>query len=542
MNRTLDEVRSLVAEALAPGRFAGAMALTQRHGVETVRWEVFQGRLVDEAHTREERTFETWDVGEGDGPAVLSAKLDVEAGRLHVVRGVECYAWEGYDSGGGVFLSRERRKWTRELIATLAVDDDELREELAAALGRAVTGTRLPLTPVETPLAAFSFGRLWYRGAKGELEFTLRSRPVEEVAAWCQERYTPAGLARELRRTFLDVSLSPYTGFVADVLRLLALLEERSFLTPDAVVDFEGWLLRLVCRHLTAYDLVTFHHRGANYPDALLLDAVLTDYLTRLDREPRLFVSDPLRRRALRQAYVVRRQYQLLPVPDLPTSPGEHALVYPDEYGRVPEEQILQPARRKRRLFEGDPLDERLTIHNQMALDLSLVDLVTAPEIEELGTGVVLDRPFGGAKSAIEPDATPLLASVGYSRSVAAARLRLLGVRGDCPTLPGVPLSAIGGPVRPGTLSLSDAARSMPDAVFRATLAGSLRALARRCPLPDGVVLVARSATGPGLIAYDASYQPVVTIEPRLEAGYTHRRGEEWPAAGVRVTPGLAAG
>ena len=56
-------------------------------------------------------------------------------------------------------------------------------------------------------------------------------------------------------------------------------------------MDFLGWLLRQIGRHLTAYDLVTFHHRGANYPDALVLDAVLKAYLARIEREPELFLD-----------------------------------------------------------------------------------------------------------------------------------------------------------------------------------------------------------------------------------------------------------
>ena len=39
---------------------------------------------------------------------------------------------------------------------------DTLAAELESALGRAIIGARLPLTPVETPLPAFSFGQLAY--------------------------------------------------------------------------------------------------------------------------------------------------------------------------------------------------------------------------------------------------------------------------------------------------------------------------------------------------------------------------------------------
>ena len=60
------------------------------------------------------------------------------------------------------------------------------------------------------------------------------------------------------------------------------------------------WLLRQLGRHLTAYDLVTFHHRGANYPDALLLDDLLRRYLLRIERTPELFVGDAHRLRRFR--------------------------------------------------------------------------------------------------------------------------------------------------------------------------------------------------------------------------------------------------
>ena len=38
---------------------------------------------------------------------------------VFIVRGLECWVWEGYDSGGGVFLSRESRKWVREFVASI---------------------------------------------------------------------------------------------------------------------------------------------------------------------------------------------------------------------------------------------------------------------------------------------------------------------------------------------------------------------------------------------------------------------------------------
>ena len=113
-------------------------------------WEVFQGRLLDPAHTRQRRTFEAWNVyqltDEGrSGEPLLSLKWDHDANQIHVVRGLDSYVHEGYDAGGGVFLSRERRKWVRELVGTVELarfrDLEELRDELICLLFNAVVGT-----------------------------------------------------------------------------------------------------------------------------------------------------------------------------------------------------------------------------------------------------------------------------------------------------------------------------------------------------------------------------------------------------------------
>src|SRR5207248_309459 len=118
------------------------------------------------------KTFESWnlyqmtDTGRSAEP-VLSLKLDAEAGEVHVVRSIDSYAWEGYDAGGNVYLSREVRKWVRELVGTVKLHEfgtiNELRDELVCQLFHAVVGTsRLPLASVETPLPQFSFGELFY--------------------------------------------------------------------------------------------------------------------------------------------------------------------------------------------------------------------------------------------------------------------------------------------------------------------------------------------------------------------------------------------
>src|SRR5262249_23038714 len=162
-----------------------------------------------------------------------------------------------------------------------------------------------------------------------------------------------------------------------------------------------GYMLRQNARHLTAYDLITFHHRGANYPDALLLGTVLKEYLTLMEGRPELLLparmDDPsyrkrkqLRRRALRQAWLLRRMYEGLPVPDAPTSPGENSRVLPVPFERVPEEQILQTGRRTKRLFEGEPLvfpGER----SREIMQHCIADLQHREELQELGMAIFLD-------------------------------------------------------------------------------------------------------------------------------------------------------
>jgi hypothetical protein len=362
-----------------------------------------------------------------------------------------------------------------------------------------------------------------------------------------------------LRKLFNEVSLSPWTDFAEKVLYLLSLLQRDGTLTPLQVLDFEGWLLRQLGRHLTAYDLVTFHHRGANYPDALLLDLVLSDYLARLQSDPGLFHGESarLRRRALRQAWVIRRRYEGHPVPDVPTSPGEHARVFPEGYPRVPEAQITRISERSRRLYEGEPLLARLTAAVKSVLEQSVADLVEMDERQEVGAAVFLDRPFGGGKAPVEPDSTLLLASQAYSATIAEQRLRLLG--GDLGltesdglavvkelTLSGVPLSAIGPAVRQGTLSLADAARTSADFVFRHTLPGSVSALREMLamassprPLSEGRnpgrLLLARALSGSGLLVYDECHRPRLEVQPCLHQGYASHRGLEYPRAGFRL-------
>ena len=119
--------RWVANDVLRPGHFFSTLSLAWTHTeAETSRWEVFQGRLLDPAHTRQEATFETWNVHEETAGTlspepILSLKLDASRGTLHVVRAVECYVHEAY-SEGNVIQTREARRWVRELIASFELE------------------------------------------------------------------------------------------------------------------------------------------------------------------------------------------------------------------------------------------------------------------------------------------------------------------------------------------------------------------------------------------------------------------------------------
>jgi hypothetical protein len=621
---TSDRLRALLAEMIRPAHFflVPQLDLQWEHdAAEELVWEIFRGQLLDPAHTRQRRTFEAWKVyaaspGENrSGEPLLALYLDAEMHHLHVVRGLDCYAWEGYDAGGNVYLSRERRKWLRELVATIRLDSfsetTALADELACQLFQAVVGTsRLPLSSVETPLPSFSFGQLFYcyradapssaeavRGWRGLtadmlapglnpreeahlLETFLHAVPLEEmgeavttfVGRWSECGRNETALPLLLRSLFNEVSLSPYTDLVVKTLAFLHALEEKALFTIEQVADFLGYLLRHLGRHLTAYDLVVFHHRGANYPDALLLDAVLAEYRTLLERRADLFLDAAgdddktrrrkrIRRRALRQGWLLRRRYEGHAVPDLPTSPGENQRVLPPSHPRVPEEQITQPARRVRLLYDGDPLVSSASTRIRELLRQSFVDLEQAEEWREMGLGVFLDRPFGVGKAVGAPDGTLLLSAEAFSVSLARQRLHALAADAGVsrneelfqrllasPPVHGLALESLGDAVRPGTVTLLDARRAASDFVFLRSTSSSVKTffvsfdftpLFARFHLDDlmqdGNVLLARSPTSDGLILYDGQRRPRLELEVAAEKGFANRGGQEYPLGGLRV-------
>jgi len=692
MPLSLDEIRAVVADAVAPRHFfvGNGLELGWEHApAENVPWEIYKGRLLDASQTRERRTFEAWNVysidefGRSTEP-ILSVKLDAETGQLHVVRAILCYAWEAYDAAENVIKSRETTKWVRELVGTTRLDGlpikwQELPEkswqklfqfslppELASLLTHAVIGaSRLPLTSMEAPLPAFSLGRLayfhcpsrpdpemeplaywecpseevwnqgplrswrqllartlagkWYKLEEARLlEFLLRAVPWQELRDLADEfaghfaeieyrkweelhsRFTegddhvcsrPTSLSADhtlpgrlgLQGLFSDLfnhaSLTPDTGFVEKALAFLAILESQGHLQSEDVADVATRLLRQLGRHLTAYDLVTFHHRGANYPDALLLDGLLKTCFRLIEREPTLFEfawkddeqterRKRLRRRGLRQGWLLRRQYEGHLVPDSPTSPGENLRVLPPPHVRVPEEQIHDPSVRRKRLYENDPLETYQSQRLQRILRQSIADLSQSVELRELGTALFLDRPFGGGKDPAEPDGTLLFSYLAFSRSIARARLAYLAnelelipdpadrerlqFALDSLIVRGVPMREVARNSRRSIVSLADVRKAAQDfVILRNTfntwgefdihyLFGRVIEQLSLKDLRFGQPVLLLRDTPPGsaretLSIYDSKHRKRIEVDFDPAMGYVRRGGHEYPASPLRI-------
>jgi hypothetical protein len=595
-------VGRLIDDAMQPGQFFAAAELRLTWiaaRAETIPWEIFRGHLLDRTQTREQQSFLSWHVLQnGADEPTISVKLDVSSRQIHVTRGLLCHVWEACDGSGGI-ESREAIRWTRELVGTIALDQyadlESVRDELICLLWQAVVGTsRLPLTSVEAPLPAFVFGQLHYLYQSGAGERTCTSwedwlrRGLRTPCAWRETvkltefvlRHMPADIVeirrlldifaaewlpfslvryeRLARALFNDVSLSPLTHFVENAHGLGVIWGGLSFLSD---------LLRKLCRHLTAYDLVTFHHRGANYPDALLLDGVLEHFIV---GAPLFGGDDPksrLRRRALRQACLMRRHYEGHLVPDAPTSPGENARVMPASHPRVPEEQLTQTHRRRRQLFADEQLAGLLAADARAVLAQSVRDLEHLDERVEMGLGLFIDRPLGYGKEIGAPDLTPLLAHEAFSPSLARQRWRELkklcgelAIPCDAAVLdalfengpwpPGLPHGELADCPRP-TAALADVRKVADDFVILRTLPGALAELMKQFDWGDltrrfrlkflaeatpRLCVPARDGAGqPVLVLFDADLRRRLELRVEHRQGYCQRAGVEWPRAGLQV-------
>lgn len=599
----------LITACLASDHFWTGNGLELRWGppgqVEEVAWELFRGRLLDAAQTRQRRVFVSWNLfavldGQTSPEPLLSVKLDRQAGLLHVVRAILSYAWEAFDQGNNVILSRETQKWLRELVGTIDLaefsDPHELSRELCGLLFEAVVGTsRLALTSLETPLPAFSLGQLMYvprrrpqsgpqqnllgpielghlqNGAEREraklLEFLFRACAAQELHSLPERllKAWPKGhdeLPALFRTVFNEVALTPYTSFVQNCLVFWREAVARRLLDRDAYIDFLSWLLRQLARHLTAYDLITFHHRGANYPDALLLDAVLREALELVQTDPTLCRVEPcasqqalrrkqLRRRGLRMGQLLWQECAGLPIPMRPTSAGENQRVLPAAFPRVPEEELFNPGRRRFRLYE----DRETPVLPEWLSEQFLADLQEPEEVLELGTALFLERPLGFGKAIGEPDRTPLLTQVAFSPSIARRRQIALLRREATEIL--APLTGVRVPLawlakQAGYALGLELTGMATDFVVLRTTTRTMQEFLNAfdfSPLKDVFSLdflapdakpILSGWGGPSgqLTVYDRHGKPRLVLEVPAQAGYRVRGGRELPAAGLRAVRG----
>ena len=630
---TKDEVASAVEKALKPGCFflaPGCKLRVSHEPREEIPWELFAGHLLDETKTRLRKSFESWNIHFDDSVApVISVKYDQPEGRIHVTRNILTHVWAPHGEQRHVIQIRETQRWLPELIGTielsLIADRFDLQQQISRLVLLAVVGTsRLPTTSLQSPLPQFSLGQLGYFSALASsnvdailsdpmellgrateasvsslerarlLEMSLRAcekAQVSQLATSFVERWREADLAVEhvpsiVKTLFNHIGLSPYTGFVDRLILMLHHWSRLDLIGPVPVIDTLSFMLRHLARHLTAFDLVTFHNLGAEYADALLLDAMLKAYLAFIDDHPSEFelaLNDSitvastkrLRRRALRQAWLIRRHYDGQRVPDLPTSLGENRRVLPEPFGRIAEEQILDPDRRSKSLFAGDA-SQLLTDKSQCILEQSLSDLEHDAELRELGMATFLDRPLGIFKHPTEVDRTPLLTYEAFSRQKARhhlddlCRWGLISSDGRLPvpvrrleqfTIDGIPVARLGN-VTPGrVVALEDAQKSAADFQFLRTTRRSLNEFLEqydfdplKARFPDlhrwlfssPAVLFIREVPAGAMNPHD----PVLTafdkhMRARIEIGvgqaslspvhYVHHAGVEYVKDGLRL-------
>jgi hypothetical protein len=289
---------------------------------EEIPWELFAGHLLDETKTRLRKSFESWNIHLDDSVApVMSVRYDQPEARIHVTRNILTHVWAPYGEQPHVIQTRETQRWLPELIGTIELSlitgRFDRQQQISRLVLLAVAGTsRLPTTSLQSPLPQFSLGQLGYfpaldssnvddtlsdpmgllgRATEGSVSSLERARLLEMSLRACEkaqvsqlatsffERWREAGLAVEhvpsiVKTLFNHIALSPYTGFVDRLILMLHHWSRRDLIGPVPIIDTLSFMLRHLVRHLTAFDLVTFHNLGAEYADALFLDAMLEAY------------------------------------------------------------------------------------------------------------------------------------------------------------------------------------------------------------------------------------------------------------------------
>jgi hypothetical protein len=340
-------------------------------------------------------------------------------------------------------------EWLSEQVGTAPLDRPEM---LRRCIGFALSGTsRLAITSIETPHPAYALGLIAYPlDRSGELEAKLRAGVAIDDPG------------DDFPALFNRLALSPWTALADNLI--------AAVLRFDHAAERLGFMLRHLARHLNAFDLVRFHNRGANYPDALMLDALLRAFIPLLRGD-----EDHIVRRALRQGWLARKRCEGLYVPDRPTSPGDNARALP--FAAVPDHQLSEPHARKKQLFLDQPADALLTPIARSLLNKSIEDLSRDQELRELGTALFLDRPLGAmGKRSGEADRTTLLSYEACSVRLIRTRLDELGITPPAtianPT--GYPVARLIGHPRESVVALEDAKKVALDFVFTRTTRSSL--------------------------------------------------------------------
>lgn len=177
--------------------------------------------------------------------------------------------------------------------------------------------------------------------------------------------------------------------------------------------------------------------------------------------------------------------------------------VLPDSHPRVPEEQIEKILRRKRRLYQDDPIPMPPVLND------SFKDLQKDSELRELGTALFLDR------------SSILLSHLAFSRNIAHQRLQwfcqqelltqeqlaALETRLEHLQVNGIGLDQIQTARQPGTVSVLDAAQVSDDFVYFRTTDSSMEELRQQHQFPTSIRLLLPSwdeeVNRPILVGYD---------------------------------------